>query len=280
MNENFSISDLIKIGLTKSEAVIYLNLLKKKSFTASEISRLSGISRSKTYEILNQLVKKGLCVEILGGVKKYSPANPETAFNGILQKLQHDYQQEFENKKTLISKLSETLFPFYHSEKENTDPLDYIQVIRERSRLVEKVESLERMVKYEELAFNKAPYAMNINQDSISKREEFNKLKIGITFKSIYEVDDARKLEFLKNIETFISAGEEVKIANELPMKMMIFDEKIVIIAFQDKITSKPSLTTMIVEHPDLSKALKETFNMYWQKAITLEEFKNMEKIL
>ncbi len=30
MNENFSISTLIEIGLTKSEAVIYLNLLKKR----------------------------------------------------------------------------------------------------------------------------------------------------------------------------------------------------------------------------------------------------------
>ncbi len=65
MNENFSIASLIKIGLTKYEAVIYINLLQKKIFTASEISRLYGTSRSKTYEILHKLVIKGLFAEIL-----------------------------------------------------------------------------------------------------------------------------------------------------------------------------------------------------------------------
>ncbi len=77
----------------------------------------------------------------------------------------------------------------------------------------------------------------------------------------------------------FASAGEEVRIAYKLPMKMMIFDEKIVIIALQNEITSKPSLTTMLIEHSDLAKTLKETFNMYWQKSMTLEEFKIKEKI-
>jgi len=271
MNVNDYISDLIKIGLTESEAKVYFYLLKKKNFTATEISKLAHVSRPKVYEVLAKLVQKGLCTETFGRIRKYSAVNPKVGFDNVFK--------EFEEKKKIVSNLSETLSTLYLSEKENTDPLDYIQVIRERSRIVEKVESLERMTKYEVLAFNKPPYAMNVHKDSISEREEFNKLKIGIKYTSIYEVDDARNLDFLKNIEKFISAGEEVKIANELPMKMMIFDDKIVIIALQDKITSKSSLTTMIVEHPDLAKTLRETFNLHWQKAMTFEEFKIREKI-
>jgi len=95
MKDNFIIENLIKIGLIQSEAIIYFNLIKKQSYTASELSRISNISRSKTYEILNQLVKGGLCVEILGSIKKYAAINPETAFNGLKQEI----EQELENKK-------------------------------------------------------------------------------------------------------------------------------------------------------------------------------------
>lgn len=269
MKENFSIENLIKIGLIESEAKIYLNLLKKKSFTASEISRLSGISRSKTYEILRQLIRKGLCIEILGGVKKYAPANPTTAFNGLKQKI----QQELENKKILISNLSETLLPLYLSEKENIDPLDYIQVLREKSRIAEKVYSLERMAKEEVLSFDKPPYAMpKINE------EEFRGLERGIKYKAIYEITEAKTLDSITQMEMYMEAGEEIRVAYELPIKMMIFDERIVIFALRDRITSKPSLTAMLIEHSDLVKTLKETFNMYWQKSMTLEEFKIKSK--
>ncbi|MCD6357328.1 MAG: TrmB family transcriptional regulator [Thermoproteales archaeon] len=270
MKKSFNIENLIKIGLTKSEAIIYLNLLKKKSFTASEVSRLSGISRSKTYEILNQLVQKGLCVEILGTVKKYAPANPTTAFNGLKQKI----QQELENKRIIISNLSETLLPLYLSEKENIDPLDYIQVLREKSRIAEKVYSLERMAKEEVLSFDKPPYAMpQINE------EEFRGLERGIKYKAIYEITEAKTLDSITLMEMYMEAGEEIRVAYELPIKMMIFDERIVVFALRDKIISKPSLTSMVIEHTDIAKAFKITFYSIWEKSMKLEDFKIKEKI-
>ena len=271
MKENHYIENLVKIGLTKTESKVYLNLLKKKSFTSSEISRLSGISRSNTYEILNSLVSKGLCIEILGRVKKYSAANPKTAFNGFLQKFKQNCQQEIEYKSVLLSSVSESLFPLYISEKDYESPMDYIQVVSEKQRIAEKVKSLERISKDEVLAFTKAPYAMSLNFSG--NEEEFINLKRGIKCKSIYEVDEARKLDFLKMIELFANAGEEVRITYELPLKFLIFDERIVMVTLEDMLTSKTRLTTLVVEHSALARFFKSTFDHYWQNAMTLEEF-------
>jgi hypothetical protein len=47
----------------------------------------------------------------------------------------------------------------------------------------------------------------------------------------------------------------------------------------EDRVTSKPSLTALIIEHLDLAQGLKQVFNLYWQNSITLEEFKTKEKI-
>lgn len=278
MNENFSISTLIEIGLTKSEAVIYLNLLLRKSFTASEISKLSGISRSKTYEILHKLVIKGLCVEILGGVKKYSTANPETAFNGILQNLKKNCQQELENKKNLISKLSETLIPLYLSEKENINPLDYIQVIREKNSIIKKFETLERTAVKEVLSLVKGPLVIDVTK--AYNEEENSSLRRGVNFKVIYAINDLKNQYFLDSINAFASAGEDVRISNILPVpfKMHVYDEKIVMFTLENIIDSKSNLTALIIEHIDLAKGLKQVFNLYWQNSITLEEFNKKSK--
>jgi len=191
------VENLIKLGLKESEAKVYLNLLKKKNFTATEIAHVSGVPRTKIYEVLNQLVNKGLCVEILGGVKKYSPANPNIAFNGLLQRYEQNYEQEIEYKKILVSNISEILFPLYNSEKENTDPLNYIQVVRENNIISERVKSLGKTLKHEMLSFTKAPYAMSL---SITEYEiEFGNLKNGIKYKTIYEIVDAKKNRFLEN---------------------------------------------------------------------------------
>lgn len=260
MIENNFISDLIDVGLTNSESKVYFYLLKKKNFTATEISKLAQVPQSKVYDVLSKLVQKGLCTETLGKVKKYSPVNPKVGFDNLFK--------ELEEKKKRVSDLSESLLPLYLSEKENTDPLDYIQVLREKNRIAEKVEYLERIAKEEVLAFDKPPYAIpKINE------EEFRGLERGVKYKAVYEITEAKKFDSMTQMKMYMESGEEIRVAYDLPMKMMIFDGKIVIFALRDRITSKPSLTSMVIEHPDIIKAFKITFYSIWEKAMTFKEF-------
>ena len=275
MKRDFIIENLIKIGLTKSQAVIYINLLKKQSFTASEVSKISEISRAKTYEILNQLVKKGLCVEILGSVKKYSPANPDNAFNGMIQRYEQDCKQELEYKKILKSNISESLLPLFFSEKKHTDPLDYIQIIREKSAITAKFESLHKEAKEQILCFAKSPYIIATGKNIPG----FNTLKRGVILKTIYEFRDTKKEDIKREIQSFIKGGEQVKIFQDLPVKMEVYDKKIVLLALVDNMPSKQSFTTLIIQHPEIAKTFIKLFDNLWDEAMTLEEFtKRKEK--
>ncbi len=273
MRKKIDLGNLQKLGLSSAESVVYLNLLKKKNFTATEIAKVSGISRSKIYEILNKLIHKGLCIEILGSLKKYSPVNPEVAFNGFLQNLEQSYQNELELKKNLVSEISKTLLPIYLTEKDNTNPLDYIEVIRDKTRIVEKIRFLEQNAKYEVVSFSKAPYAMNFNNP-----ESLIHFKKKISYKGIYEIADSNKLEFLQVMKQYEEAGEEIRIANKLPLKIHICDESIVMFSLENRLTPKSSLTSMVIKHTDLAKTLKEIFNLYWNKSMTLDEFTKNKK--
>lgn len=267
MNINDHISKLIKIGLPESEAKVYFYLLKKKNFTAAEIAKLSDVSRSKIYEVLAKLVQKGLCTETLGKVKKYSPVSPEVVFD--------NRYNELEEKKTIVSDLSKSLLPLYLSEKENTNPLDYIQIIREKNAIAEKHNSLQKKAENQILCFSKGPYIVSVEKNI----EGLNALKRGVTIKTIYEVKESTQEEIIKGIESFINADEEVKFYQDLPIKMAVFDNKVVLLALVDRIQSKDSFTTMVVHHPDIAKSFIRMFEDHWQKAMTLEEFKSKEKL-
>src|SRR3989338_4387361 len=71
-----SIEALEKIGLTKSEAKVYVALLELGSATTGPIVDKSGASSSKIYEILERLIKKGLVSFVIKGKTKYFEASP------------------------------------------------------------------------------------------------------------------------------------------------------------------------------------------------------------
>jgi HTH-type transcriptional regulator, sugar sensing transcriptional regulator len=39
----------------------------------------------------------------------------------------------------------------------------------------------------------------------------------------------------------------------------------------------KPSITTMVVNHPSFALAQKEVFKSYWTKSISFEDFKKLK---
>lgn len=259
---------LNQMGFSKNEAKVYLALLKKNTSQATELVSLSGVPQKMIYYTLQKLMHRGLCSLVHGKVKKYKPTNPSIGIGKYI--VQHE--QQLEGAREMLKSLKAQ----YKNGKGEINPLEYIEVIQTQAQIVEKFYSLINKAKKEILAFTKGPYANKWENNN----ETIESVKKGLIVKSIYEVDDMNKQEFSKWVEMFAEAGEEIRISYEVPLKMIIFDEETVIIALRDKITAEPSLTSMIIEHQDMAKAFKITFNSIWKSSMTLEEFKNKEKKL
>lgn len=63
---------LMKFGLTRQEASIYLCLLRSKELSGYEVSKLTGISRSNVYSALAGLVEEGAAYLLEGETNKYT----------------------------------------------------------------------------------------------------------------------------------------------------------------------------------------------------------------
>lgn len=64
---------LANLGFSKNEAKVYTVLLKHKLLNGYEIAKLSGVSRSMVYEVINRMVGKGIVLKLEGDPNYYKP---------------------------------------------------------------------------------------------------------------------------------------------------------------------------------------------------------------
>jgi len=81
------IEQLLSFGLTRQEAIIYTCLLENGEQTGYEVAKITGISRSNTYNALAGLVEKGAAFAIEGTGTKYIPVEINDFSNNIIRNL-------------------------------------------------------------------------------------------------------------------------------------------------------------------------------------------------
>lgn len=258
------LKDLMDVGLTENEAKVYCCLIRKDSFTATEISQCSKVNRSKVYTVLSNLMQKGLVIEKLTNVKKFSAIQPDIAFNKLISIQQERLRQ--------LNELTQKLTPIYNEKQEGSPPLDFIEVFTTPCSIINKHHALELNSQNSVLSFCKKPYAMSrsLNVHDVQKKT----MAKGVTFRSIYEAEWDDLEFFCKSMENFVNAGEKIRISLKLPIKLHIFDNKAVMFSMQNQIDPKSNLTYLVIEHSNMSDMLITTFNTYWNSAFTVEEFK------
>ncbi|MFA8301220.1 MAG: TrmB family transcriptional regulator [Hyphomicrobiales bacterium] len=261
---NKEVEILKKSGLTDYEARAYNGLIHKKFFTATELSKFAEIPRIKTYQVLESLKTKGMCEEIMGKVKKYIAVDPKLVFPKLIKEIE---QQERNTKK--LYKSYEQLFKAH---KDETDNSEFVNILTSKKSILDNLEKKQLNAKSTVHAFVKKPYIMNVtNLEETNPSQETQTLK-GITYKGLYEIEYNDLGNFIKMIEFFERMGEEVKVIDKLPLKFFIFDKNDVLITLKKAINNQ--LTAMSIEHGDLALTLMEIYDLYWEKAETINEFK------
>jgi len=271
-------------GLTKREAHIYLALLQKKEFAASELASIIPVGRTKVYEIIPNLIAKGLCSEVQkDGKKMYRAVDPKTALQSLLSFFSQQVEEEISRKKEeivkkeeMFSKLEDELETIYTNNQEKSASLDYIEVLKDVNQIRNRWIELQKNTRKEILGFNKPPYSVP-PPENMKYQQKLMKKKT-VKGKGIYEYKDLYQngipTDFYPVFEYYESLGEECRVIESLPMKLMIMDEKITMLALNDPVSMKPSITTIIIKHPDYALAQKEVFESYWRKAVSFKEFK------
>jgi len=84
--ENLS-EKLREIGLSNKESEVYVSLLKNSPITGGDLAKLLNMDRPHTYNILSNLINKGLATHILKDNKKlFRSTSPKNLLNHVQKK--------------------------------------------------------------------------------------------------------------------------------------------------------------------------------------------------
>ena len=86
------------------ETKIWIALLSKGISSAGEIAEISGVPRSRTYDVLESLEKRGFVIQKLGKPVKYIAVKPVV----VIEKLKNNASKYAEEKIKTLSNLSDT----------------------------------------------------------------------------------------------------------------------------------------------------------------------------
>ena len=93
-----------KFKLNIYEVKIWTSLLSRGIAAASELADISGVPRSRCYDVLESLEKKGFIIMKIGKPIKYIAVQPEAVMDRVKKVLEEDAEQQI----TTIENLAET----------------------------------------------------------------------------------------------------------------------------------------------------------------------------
>jgi sugar-specific transcriptional regulator TrmB len=274
-----ALNKLEQIGFSKYEAKVFMALYEGYVMSASDVAKEAKIPRPSVYTILRDFAKKGYCNEIETPSKQLYEIIDS---HYIQSKLELDTKTELKNKLKGISDCFNTIKPLYRTRKPKEYKTD-VELIRGYN--------LYREAKFLDLVKNSNKGIMVMNRfrgnvDASLDKETRDLHKRGGYVRSIYEnstnfrikIDeewkDVTKEDLIKLCEEFVKQGEQIKFLDEVPQLIAVFDERIVYISLHDEHTPVPENSDVIIKNTRFASFIISLFNLYWDKADTLEVLK------
>ncbi len=257
MDQPQEVTSLLSLGLTGYEANAYVALTRRGKATGAEVARLAGLPRQRIYDVLDDLVGRGLATVEPGRPAHYTAIAPEHAVAALLaahRSVLERMQQDAEEAVRLLT-------PAYRDGRSETDPLSYIEVLRESTAIAKRFGELEASAEREILVFTKPPYAVQPAENV----EGLELLERGVVARSVYERSVYDDPAVVAAVQRFMEAGEEARVVDELPLKLVLVDERVALFTMEDPVAGSSDLTIMVIEHAGFARLLKLAFDQAWQ---------------
>jgi sugar-specific transcriptional regulator TrmB len=279
------------MGLTSYEVKCYLSLLERDTLTVSEVSKLAAIPRPNAYEALEKLMSKGLCAAKPGATKQYSASDPSLLEENLLVQLQEEAETEMDDLKEdltrrlkrkekeilerteaarqNVGKLITELRPQYDKSRLETNPMDYIEIIKDPTQIHRRFIELIGAVQENLVGFTKPPWTVQRKKYNEQVNPQSEAVRRGVRIRTIYQMptDEDEKNWLFGIADDTAKEGMEVRVLERLPMKLMIFDWRTVLFSLEDPVSRHPSLTSAVIQHHALAQSLKILFETLWERA-------------
>jgi len=254
------LNKLKDFGLNTYESKLWTALLARGVSTAGELSDIANVPRSRSYDVLESLEKKGFIVMKIGKPIKYIAVPPAEVLERVKKKIEEDSEKQIKIINSLSgSKVLEELNVLHTQGVDLVDPVDLSGSLKGRNNLYNHIES--KIKKAE-----KSVVLMTTAQGLIRKADNLKGALEKAKRKGVKIKIAAPLTKENKSAAKELSKVAEVRNTNERA-RFCIIDGRDVVFMLLDDEKVHPTYDTGIWVNTQLfALTLEKFFNSAWNK--------------
>lgn len=245
------------LGVPEKEERVYRTLLKDPRTSLARLAGNAGLPAGQVRTALAALEEKGLVSRLPGRSQRYLPAPPDLAVDGLI----HRRQAELQQVRVLMTRLLEE---FKEGTAQAESPRELIELVRGREAVNARAVQLQHGAHEEIVTLSTPPYAAT----SMANPDEGQLLEEGVAYRNIYSREALEVPGVLESIEHDVERGEQARVLDSLPMKLLIADRRLGLVPLT---SGEAFIEGAILIHPStLLDALFVLFDILWDRAFPL----------
>ena len=242
-------------GLNSYEAKIWTALLSRGVSTAGELSDIAGVPRSRSYDILESLEKKGFIIMKIGKPIKYLALPPEEVVDRVKKRVAQLAQERTVNLEQLKgSELLKELNVLHTQGIDMVNPTDLTGIIKGRNQVYNHLSTMIKNAK-------KSVVLMTSEDGLIRKHRHFGKVlkkasEKGVSIKIMSPLTSKSK-DVVGELKEFA----DVQNVKSLNGRFCIIDNKELAFMLMDDTKVHPAYDTAVwVNTPLFAETLSKVF--------------------
>jgi len=209
------------------ETKVWLALLSKGIASAGEVAELSGVPRSRTYDVLESLEKRGFAITKIGKPVKYISVKPTEVIEKIKSKAMNEAQEKVKSLSSLKETAEYTELEQLHNS--GMSPIKSSEIsgsMRGRSNVLSRIRELLENSKKEALICTSASDFEDKGRVISSALEKLNKNNVRIKIALSGDSDKIKKINAKFNLKAkSIDSNARVFISDKKEVLFMVTPE-------------------------------------------------------
>jgi sugar-specific transcriptional regulator TrmB len=261
ISEEF-LSRLRKIfDLNLYEVKVWAALLSRGVSTAGELSNISDVPRSRTYDILESLEKKGFIVMKLGKPIKFVALRPEEVIERVKKNLVRDAQEKSKRLERLKDEdVLKELTGLFSEGSKFVEPGDLSGSLKGRQNVYNHIDMLIREA---EKTVTIVTTASGLNRKLEALMPSIDKArKRGVKIRIAAPIDDSNR-----KVAKDLSRVAEVRNTDDLRARFVIVDSEQLMFMVLDDDKVHPNYDVALWLNTEFfARALEQMFEIAWTK--------------
>jgi len=249
---------LQRIGLSRYEALVFVNLARAGAATAGDVARASGVNRVQTYRALEGLEARGLVEVTLDRPRRYAARALQDVFDMIADEKKAELEKLDAVRKMLLEEWPKI------SGRTREPPSVRLQVIKGRAQIYRTLRQFVASSREEVLAFTttkglQRSYRAGINEVLVEA------MRHGVKPRLLADVDATNQVLMAR-----VAKVVPLRHVDRQRARFIIVDrESILAFLIQDERTIRgEGETALWTNSPDFVKAHRDFFEKAWAAAV------------